>query len=473
MIHNDPESTVTRGRLSYFLDRLPRSRAGGRPEELALVSGGWRAKSRRIQRQSSGCGCAFFGLCFLMGCMSLVMLVWGFLLLDWRANNRYLPNSCVVLDRRLASTLTDPGPEGGTRRPVYHPEIKIQYEVDGQKYEVWTYDAIAMFDPDRAAQQAIVDSFQAGATYPCWYDPDRPEKSILVRGHAWAPYVLLIVPIVFLLIGGFGIRHSWKDRGKTAHQRGLERARRAGGAMLGADPDRPTVPALDLSHSPGSTLTYRLPSSTRPGRSLLGCLSFTLLWNAITAPFVVLVLARHLGWDGREGVANWLMAFGIIPFVLVGLFLIGLLIAVAVGELLVALGVGPTTVEVSAHPLVPGGRCEVWLSQSGRRALKMKSLRVLCICEEEAKGGQGEKGRTTSRRVFEEAIIAQERFEVQPGLPFEVRGELRVPPGAMHSFLAVYNQVRWELVVRGEVAGWPNFERAFPIIVQPSKGAPK
>jgi hypothetical protein len=136
----------------------------------------------------------------------------AFLLLDWRANNRYLPNTCVVLDRRLASQRSEPVPDAGGGGTAYHPEIKIRYKVDGREYEVWTYDAIPMFYPDQAAQQAIVDGFQVGAICPCWYDPDRPDKAILVRGHLWAPYVLLVVPIGFLLVGVMGIRHSWKYR---------------------------------------------------------------------------------------------------------------------------------------------------------------------------------------------------------------------------------------------------------------------
>jgi hypothetical protein len=470
MIHDDLESP---GWLSRFLDFLPRSRGRGSREQQAPLPGGWWSEAKRIRRQGPGCGCVFFGFCFLMGCAALVMLVWGFILPDWKANNRYLPNTCVVLDRRLATSMSDPGPEGGIPRPVYLPEIKIQYEVARRKYEVWTYKAIGMYEPDRAAQQAIVDSFQVGAIYPCWYDPDRPEKAILVRGHTLAPYVLLLVPIVFLLMGGVGIRHAWKNRGSPVYQRALERTLTAGGALVATDPDQPTVPVLDLSHSPGSTLSYRLPTSTRPGRGLLGCLFFTLLWNGITAPFVVKVMATHLGWDRMEGISKWLVSFGIIPFVLVGLFLIGLLITIAFRALLIALGVGATAVEVSAHPLVPGGRCDLWLSQSGRRTLHMNSLSVLCLCEEEAKGGQGEDRRTTTRRVFAETVVAQEGFEVQPGFPFEVRGELRIPPGAMHSFLTAHNQVRWKLVVRGDVAGWPDFEREFPIIVQPSKGPPE
>jgi hypothetical protein len=103
---------------------------------------------------------------------------------------------------------------------VYHPEFKIQYQVGGRKYEVWTYDAIPGFCTDRAAQQAIVDSFRLGAAYPCWYDPDRPDRAILVRGYTWRVYFGLIMTIVFLVIVAVGIRHLRKNRGQPAHQLG-------------------------------------------------------------------------------------------------------------------------------------------------------------------------------------------------------------------------------------------------------------
>jgi hypothetical protein len=51
MIHNDHELTVTRERISYLLDLLVRLRAGSRPEELALVSGGYRVEVERMQRE--------------------------------------------------------------------------------------------------------------------------------------------------------------------------------------------------------------------------------------------------------------------------------------------------------------------------------------------------------------------------------------------------------------------------------------
>jgi hypothetical protein len=52
MIQNDQELKVTRERISYLLDLLARLRAGSRPEELALVSGGYRAEVERMQQEA-------------------------------------------------------------------------------------------------------------------------------------------------------------------------------------------------------------------------------------------------------------------------------------------------------------------------------------------------------------------------------------------------------------------------------------
>lgn len=42
---------MTCERISYFLDVMARLRVGSRPEELALVSGGYRAEVERMQRE--------------------------------------------------------------------------------------------------------------------------------------------------------------------------------------------------------------------------------------------------------------------------------------------------------------------------------------------------------------------------------------------------------------------------------------
>jgi hypothetical protein len=408
-----------------------------------------------------GCGILFFGLFFVGGCLLLVMVVWGMLLKEWRVNNRYLPNTCLVLDKRVASMTSD---EGGM---TFRPEIRIRHEVDGRKYEVWTYDAVGVYSSGQAGKQAIIDRFQIGARYPCWYDPDRPKRAVLVRGYTWTPYMFLILAATFMAVGGGGLYAFWKSVGRTKIEVTQMRAMwamQAGGLGWRIDPDRPTVPAPDPAQSPGSILPYRLPIGNPPGRTLMGAVFLALFWNGITAPAVVAIIAGHLGWDGMQGTLTF-PTLVVIPFVLVGC----VLIYIAVRQSLVTFGVGPTTVEASDHPLVPGGRCEIFLSQPGR--LTMNSLRVLWICEEEAKYRDGSNTRTETRRVFEDEIIAKDWFEVPAGQPYETRFELRVPSGAMHSFVTENNQVRWKLVIQGDVARWPGFEREYPIVVLPSSEA--
>jgi hypothetical protein len=51
MIQNDQELQVSRERISHFLDLLARLRISSRPEELALVTSGYRAEVERMQRE--------------------------------------------------------------------------------------------------------------------------------------------------------------------------------------------------------------------------------------------------------------------------------------------------------------------------------------------------------------------------------------------------------------------------------------
>jgi hypothetical protein len=51
MIQNDHELTVTQERIAYLLDLLARLRKSSRPEELALVTSGYRAEVERMQRE--------------------------------------------------------------------------------------------------------------------------------------------------------------------------------------------------------------------------------------------------------------------------------------------------------------------------------------------------------------------------------------------------------------------------------------
>jgi hypothetical protein len=159
------------------------------------------------------------------------------------------------------------------------------------------------------------------------------------------------------------------------------------------------------------------------------------------------------------------LTFFILPFVVVG----AAFLAILVRAILIETGIGPTLVEISAHPLAPGERYEIYLSQAGR--LEIKSLDVKLVCEETATYRQGTNTRKATRRVYEQLLVSREALEMGRTLPFEARAHLEVPGDAMHSFKAIHNRIDWKIVVKGSVTRWPDFERSFPVIVRPSRAA--
>jgi len=176
------------------------------------------------------------------------------------------------------------------------------------------------------------------------------------------------------------------------------------------------------------------------------------------AMFVLVAVNHHI-----EGKPDWFLTIFVIPFVLIGIWLS----VFFVRQLLFATGIGPTIVEVSEHPLYPGERYRLFVQQAGR--LRMKSLKVLLVCEEEATYRHGTDARTECRQVYEQPLFERADFEVQHGVPFEVQCDLELPPLAMHSFKSDHNEVNWKILVKGDVSGWPGFQRSFPVVVYPAR----
>ena len=168
-------------------------------------------------------------------------------------------------------------------------------------------------------------------------------------------------------------------------------------------------------------------------------------------------------WRGLfgPGPVEWVPLLFLIPFALVGIFLVVLFFR----QLLITTGVGQTFVEISDHPLFPGERCDLLVSQAGR--LRMNSLSAFLVCEEVATYRQGTNTRTEARRVFQSEIFHRESFDIQRGLPLEQRAEMEIPVGMMHSFKSEHNEINWKIIIVGNVDRWPDYERSFPIIVYP------
>jgi hypothetical protein len=129
---------------------------------------------------------------------------------------------------------------------------------------------------------------------------------------------------------------------------------------------------------------------------------------------------------------------------------------------------GGPAAEVTPHPLFPGEPYQIFLSWRG--PLRLRSLTVALVCEEEATYRQGTDTRKETRRVHYEEVARQEGLLIDRDFPWEFRHQSRLPAGAMHSFEAGHNKVSWMIRVEGDVPGRPRLRHDFPLAVYPPRG---
>lgn len=156
---------------------------------------------KQTSAKPPGCFWAFF---LLIGLMVAAVFGYTMVWLPVRVNLFYVETTCIVLDKRLEQV------GGGKNGPTFRPLIHIEYTVANQVHRAWTYDASSMSDNLRARQQAILDRFQQGQQYPCWFDPGNPDKAVLTREFSlWG--LMIVIPLIFVAIGAGGLIYNRKS----------------------------------------------------------------------------------------------------------------------------------------------------------------------------------------------------------------------------------------------------------------------
>jgi hypothetical protein len=287
------------------------------------------------------------------------------------------------------------------------------------------------------------------------------DKYALGKGQ----WLILLVGGSFATMGGAGLIWTAVRLGISAERRSIM-ARSATeldplSDILQARPDYPATPEVEgLKNSPGVELSFRLPQSQSVGWRLVAATVFALTWNAVACVIAVGVVRGHL-----VGQHDWLFTAFSIPFLAVG----GWSIYYLLRQIVIQTGMGPTTVEVSDLPLYSGRDYRVAVWQQGH--IRVVKFEVCLVCEEEATYHQGTDCRTEVREVQRFVVFEQGDFLIEPSQPFQCSFLLSIPPDAMHSFQGAHNSVQWRLVVRGSAEGWPEFRRAFSLVVYPGAAA--
>jgi hypothetical protein len=183
-----------------------------------------------------------------------------------------------------------------------------------------------------------------------------------------------------------------------------------------------------------------------------------LFWNV---PMVAAVAGTiQLGLQGRWVVA--LIVFVAI-FGLVGLVLIAWAVYTMLEEFPRLRGLPSAQVELSIHPLSPGGAYELEARQPG--PVHLRALQVLLVCEVQQvfTSDDGEKS-DKLETVYQAELAREEELHIDE-VPYTARLRFSVPADARPS-RDDPGGVRWRVVVKGRRAGWPvGFAFDFPLTV--------
>lgn len=291
-------------------------------------------------------------------------------------------------------------------------------------------------------------------------------RVLLAEGsrYGWWLWLSVVIPLALL---GYGVTELvlllWRYVASTERRAAAVRKATDWELPVGAKDDRyalPNVPPFDaVTDSPGTRLTYRLPIDGASGWVSFTMAAVCIVWNSLVAIFVYQVIQQHL--DVRPN--RWLLTWLMVPFVMAGVWT---LIALA-RQVFLEIIIGTTRVEVSNHPLYPGGVFQGFVSQTGR--LHVRWFQVQLVCEEQAIYQQGTDVRRTTSRAHRATVFSQRKFDVTRQHTFEADFDLALPETAMHSFTSEHNAVVWTVVVRGRLKRWGEFERRFPVYVYPGR----
>ena len=159
---------------------------------------------------------------------------------------------------------------------------------------------------------------------------------------------------------------------------------------------------------------------------LFAATAFFLVWNGIAA---VLVVGGHQESCGQQH-PDWFLSVFVLPFLAIGIWATYYFVQ----QMLLHTGIGPTTVEISDHPLRPGQRYTA-VPVTGGPICTLRSLELSLVCDEETTYRQGTDIRTDRCRVHADSGVCGGGFQdrAEQGVS-SANANWWFPKMVMHSF---------------------------------------
>lgn len=392
-------------------------------------------------------GSMFFGIgaiFFFMLAIHPLLSIWGSA--DW------VETPCVITRSEVIG------------RDTFRIEVDFDYEFDGQKFYGNRFKFGDMSTNGRAAHQRQAARYKVGSEQVCYVNPRNPAESVLLRESSISLWWGLF-PVPFMLIGLGTYWYIFSGRFKFRPFASLVDMQQKMHNIENQPREFTELEAVrhvktsewrdsdydeeDLYEEPGPVTLD--PESSRWG-IVIFLFFFGLLWNGVVSGFA---FSRLNDW--MQFKIHWFEDLFLVPFILVG---IGVVIA-WVYSFMAALNPRPTL--VLNRQLIPlGGTADVqWKFEDLPNAIR--GLTIKLKGEESAQYRRGTSTYTDTHTFYEEVLYeTHDRLDMQNG-----QAQIDIPGHLMHTFHGGNNQIKWGIVLHGDIALWPDISVTFPIRVVP------
>ncbi len=426
--------------------------------------------SNKRESNHPGCMVLFFGVFLVFGLIFLWFIFLEPVLSILDARN-WEPVEATVISSDVG---VHPSDEGGS---TYSVDITYGYAWGGGEFTSDRYQFMTGSSSGYDGKAAVVEAHPPGSKITCYVDPTAPAEAVIHRGLHWE-LLFGLLPMIFVAVGAGGIVWSistWRNRGGPANVetsswrpkpslaeqvRTAQEARPGIAGLVGGPPPGAaghsflaSAAGTDAPIPVGSSGAQELEADSSPLGQLIIMILISLFWNGIVSIFVY---QAYKSWT--SGSADWFLTLFLIPFVLVGLALIG-----GIVHTFLALFNPRLSLHISSGQARPGEMIQVsWTFN--RPPNRVRRFKIVLEGREEATYRRGTSTHT-AKEVFAEIPVVD-----QTPRRNEMTGSasLQLPPHLMHSFEANRNKIVWKLKAVGDIPNWPDITHEYPFIVQPA-----
>lgn len=397
-----------------------------------------RPKSKNAHRTLGYRGQFAFGLVFIIvGLGAFYPLFVRPVFKTWQAKH-WVQTPCKI----ISATVGEHDSDDGT---TYSVDITYEYQFDGKSLICSRYDFMGGSSSGYQGKKAVVDRYLKADNPICYVNPKKPSEAVLVREFT-AKNLFGLLPLIFVVAGAFVAVHALGRRPRPGQPGWLP-------SMKLADTQTVENPYAFSGEPVEQTLdSVTLEPNASPLGKLFGIIAICLFWNGIVSVFVCQAVSGF-----KHGSPEWFLALFLIPFVLVGIGLMG-----GVVYQFLALFNPRFTLTLQPGRLYPGSAVQFSWQARGR----VERIGEFCIRltgREEATYQVGTNTRTAKHEFF-----TMELFKTKD-TPDIAAGQIgfAIPEETMHSFEANNNKIIWSINLHGDIARWPDTKQDYSITIRP------